>query len=177
VALDVADYLLLADVAKIVVSDGANLVQEPADDERSTSGPSRALSRIGIESVENPIVRGKRRQYRRRDCARLAQYRQPSLQRRSVARLDGLLPGPIPEVLFDCALIKIGLRAATTSDPTQKSADHIETSPSAVANKTVSRETCYVALDKRTVRPAPETSEQSASTQIILGFHLLVLRY
>jgi len=93
----------------------------------------------------------------------LAQYRQPSFQRGSVARLDGLLPSTMPEVPFDRALIEIGQRAATACDPTQEPADHIKTSPSAMANEAVSHETCRVALDKMTVRPAPETPEQPAS--------------
>jgi hypothetical protein len=82
----------------------------------------------------------------------------------------------MPEILFDRALIEIGQRAATACDPTQQPADHIETSPSAMANKAVSLETCRVALDKLTVRPTPETPEQPASAQILFAFHLPVLR-
>jgi hypothetical protein len=42
VALDVADHVLLTDRAQIVVTGGANLVQEPADDrEMANDGPRR----------------------------------------------------------------------------------------------------------------------------------------
>ena len=47
----------------------------------------------------------------------------------------------MPEVLFDHALIEIGQHAATACDPTQEPADHVETSPSAMANEAVSHET------------------------------------
>jgi hypothetical protein len=83
----------------------------------------------------------------------------------------------VPEVFFDRALIKIGQRAATACDPTQEPADHIETSPNAMANQAVPHETRRVALDKLTVRPAPETPEQLASVQVIVAFHLPGLRY
>jgi len=65
---------------------------------------------------------------------------------------------------------------ATACDPTQEPADHIETSPSALANQAVSHETCRVALDKLPVRPAPETPEQPTSARILFAFHLPVLR-
>jgi len=82
----------------------------------------------------------------------------------------------MPEVLFDRKLIEIGQGAAMACDPTQEAADHIETSPSAMPNEAVSHDTCRVALDKLTVRPAPETPEQPACTQIFFAFHLPVLR-
>jgi hypothetical protein len=82
----------------------------------------------------------------------------------------------MPEVLLDPALIEIGQRIATACDPTQEPHDHIETSPSAMADKPVCHDTCRVALDKLTVRPAPETPEQAASEQILIAFHLPVLR-
>ena len=82
----------------------------------------------------------------------------------------------MPEVLFDHALIEIGQHAATACDPTQEPADHVETSPSAMANEAVSHETCRVTLDKLTVWPAPEKPEQPASAQIFVAFHLPVLR-
>jgi hypothetical protein len=46
----------------------------------------------------------------------------------------------------------------------QEPSDQIETSPSAMA-------------DKLTVRPTPETPEQAASEQILIAFHLPVLRF
>jgi hypothetical protein len=82
----------------------------------------------------------------------------------------------MPEVLFDHALIEIGQHAATACNPTQEPADHVETSPSAMANEAVSHETCRVALDKLTVWPAPEKPEQPASAQILVALHLPVLR-
>jgi len=82
----------------------------------------------------------------------------------------------MPEVLLDPALIEIGQRAATACDPTREAADHIETSPSAIANEAVSHETCCVALDKLTVRPASQTPKQPASAQILFAFHFPVLR-
>ena len=143
VALDVADHVLLADLAEVVVTGGAHLVQEPADDREMTDDGLRRQAalcpQIGIELLEDLIVRGERRQHRRRDRALLAQHRQPSLQRGSVARLDGLLPSPVPKVPFDHALIEIGQLAATACDPTQEPADHVETSPCAMANEAVSR--------------------------------------
>ena len=82
----------------------------------------------------------------------------------------------MPEVLFDHALIEIGQLAATACDPTQEPANHIETSPSAMANEPVFDETRRVALDKLTVRPALETPEQLASAQVLFALHLPVLR-
>ena len=82
----------------------------------------------------------------------------------------------MPEVLLDHALIEIGQHAATACNPTQEPADHVETSPSALANQAVSHETCRVALDKLPVRPAPETPEQPTSARILFAFHLPVLR-
>jgi hypothetical protein len=83
----------------------------------------------------------------------------------------------MPEVLFNRPLIEIGQCAATACDPTQEPADHVETSPSDMANEAVFHETCRVALDKLTLRSAPETPEQPASAQILFAFHLPVLRY
>ena len=58
----------------------------------------RSDPQIGIELLEDPIVRGERRQHRRRDRAFLAQHRQPSLERGPVTGLDGLPPASMPEV-------------------------------------------------------------------------------
>jgi hypothetical protein len=83
----------------------------------------------------------------------------------------------VSKVLFDHALIEIDQRTAMACDPTQEPANYVETSPSALANEAVSHETCRVALDKVTVRPAPEMPEQPASAQVLFAFHLPVLRY
>ena len=120
-------------------------------------------------------MRGQRR-CRRRDRAFVAQHRQPPSERGPVAGLDRLPPGSVPEVPLDDLFIEVGQRTATTRNPTQESADHIETSPSAMANEAVLHETHREALDKRTVLPAPETPEQPASAQILFDFHLPVLR-
>jgi len=45
-----------------------------------------------------------------------------------------------------------------------------------MANEAIFYETCGEAPDRLTVRPALETPEQLASTQILLDFHLPVLR-
>jgi hypothetical protein len=45
-----------------------------------------------------------------------------------------------------------------------------------MGNEVISHETCCIALDKLTVRPASETPEQLASTQILFTTHLPVLR-
>jgi hypothetical protein len=83
VALDVADHLLLIDFAEAVVTGGAHFEQEPADDRKMTNdglrGQAALCPQIGIELVEDPIMWSERQQYRRRDRALLAQYRQPSL--------------------------------------------------------------------------------------------------
>ena len=105
VALDVADHLRLTDLAEVVVTSGAHLVQELSDDREMTNDGLRGQATLGrqirIELPEDSIVRGERRQHRWRDRAFLAQYRQPSLQRGSVASLDGPLRSPMPKVLFD----------------------------------------------------------------------------
>jgi hypothetical protein len=122
VALDVADHLRLTDLAEVVVTSGAHLVQELSDDREMTDdglrGQATLCPQIGIELPEDPIVRGERRRHRWRDRALLAQYRQPSLQRGSVARLDGLLRSPMPKVKFDHSRIDIGQHAAMACDPT-----------------------------------------------------------
>ena len=178
VALDVADHVLLTDLAQVVVTGGAHLVQEPADDREMADDGLRSQAalcpQIGIELFEDPIVRGERRQHCRRDHAFLTQHRQPSLERGPVAGLDGLPPSPVPEVSLDHALIEGSQRPATTFHPTQEPADHIETPPSAMANEAVFYETCGEALDRLTMRPALETPEQPAS--IIFDFHRPVLR-
>jgi hypothetical protein len=121
VALDVADHVLLTDFAQIVVTGRAHLVQKPADDREMADdglrGQAALYPQIGIEFLEDPIVRGERLKRRRRDRAFLAQHRQPTLESSPVAGLDGLPHGSAPEVLFDHALIKVGQHAATACDP------------------------------------------------------------
>ena len=60
VALDVADHLLLTDLAQVAVTSGAHLVQEPADDREMTDDRLRGQAtlgpQIGIELTEDPIV-------------------------------------------------------------------------------------------------------------------------
>jgi hypothetical protein len=82
----------------------------------------------------------------------------------------------MPKVPFDHALIEIGQHAAMPCDPAKEPTNHVETSPSAMGNEVVFHETCRVALDEPTVPPAPEMPEQPASPQILITFHLPVLR-
>jgi hypothetical protein len=121
VALDVADHLRLTDLSEVVVTSGAHLAQEPSDEGEMTDdglrGQATLCPQIGIELPKDPIVRGERR-HRWRNRAFLAQYRQPSLQRGSVARLDGLLRSAMPKVLFDHSIIESGQHAAMACDPT-----------------------------------------------------------
>jgi hypothetical protein len=59
-ALDVADHLLLTDLAQVVVTSGAHLMQEPAVDREMTDDGLRSQAalnpQIGIELLEDPIV-------------------------------------------------------------------------------------------------------------------------
>src|SRR3954454_9632750 len=91
-ALDVVDYILMTDLAEVIVTVGAHLVQEPADDREMADdrlrGQAALCPQIGIELLEDPIVRRKRRQGRWRDRPFLAQHRRPSLQCSPVAELD-----------------------------------------------------------------------------------------
>ena len=129
VALDVADHIFLTDLAQVVVAGGAHLMQESADDREMADdglrGQAALCPQIGIELLEDPIVRRDRRQRRWRDRAFLTQHRQPSLERSPITRLDGLPHGSVPKIPFDHALIEVGQHAATACDPTQQTADRI----------------------------------------------------
>ena len=105
-------------------------------------------SQIVAELREYLVLRGDRRQRRRRDRAHVAQHRQPPLQRRPVARLNGLLPGSVPEVALDHAFIEIGQLRAASCDPTQEIADQVEAPPCAVANEPLLDEARGVKLDE-----------------------------
>jgi hypothetical protein len=77
VALYVADHVLLTDLAQVVTG-GAHLVQEPADDREMADDGLRDQAalcpQIGIELLEDQIVRGERRQRCRRDHAFLTPF-------------------------------------------------------------------------------------------------------
>src|SRR5579864_1034797 len=68
--------------------------------------------------------------------------------------------------------IEVSQRATTTCDPTQKTANHVEATPSAEPNKLLFNEARGVALHKLPVLPAPETLEQPAFAQVCFDFHL-----
>src|SRR5271166_1028962 len=101
-----------------------------------------------------------------RNCARLAQYRQPPPQRRPVARLDRLLAASVPDVALDPTLIEIGQSRTAACHPTQKTADHVEASPSALSNKPILDETRGVTLDKLPVGAILKALEQPAPAQV-----------
>jgi hypothetical protein len=82
----------------------------------------------------------------------------------------------MPEVALDDMSIEIGQCAPTARDPTQEPADHIEATPRAEPSTPFLDETSAIALDEVSVRPASETPEQPASAQVLVNFHLPVLR-
>ena len=114
---------------------------------RQTAFPSQIIAKL----LEYLVLRGDRRQCRRRDRARVAQHRQQPFQRRPVARLDGLLPRSVPEVPLDQAFIEIAQLRAASCDPTQKIADQAEAPPSALASEPISDDTRRVELDELSV--------------------------
>src|SRR5271165_353134 len=105
-------------------------------------------SQIIAELLEYLVLRCNRLRRRWRDRARLAQHRQPPLQRRPVTGLNGLLAASMPEVAIDHAFIKVGQIGAAACDPAQETADQVEAPPSAVANEPIFDETRRVALDE-----------------------------
>ena len=145
-----------------------------ADDglRRQTAFPSQ----IFAELREYLVLRADRRQRRRRDRARVAQHRQPPLQRRPVARLDGLLLASVPEVALDHAFIEVGQIEAAACHPTQEIADQVETPPSALASEPVFNETRRVALNELSVGADLEAPEQPTPDQVLFCIHYPVLR-
>ena len=117
-------------------------------------------SQIFAELREYLVLRADRRQRRRRDHARVAQHRQPPLQRRPVARLDGLLLASVPEVALDRAFIEVGQIAAAACHPTQQIANQAEAPPRALASEPVFNETRREALDELSVGSDLEAPEQ-----------------
>jgi len=180
VASDVANHVLLTDFAQICFTGRAHLAQELADDRKMAGDrPTRQAAlcpQIGLELLEDSIVRGERRRHRRCDRAFLAQHHQPSLECCPVSALDSLPSGSMPEVALDHMSIEIGQCAPTARDPTQEPADHIEATPRAEPSTPFLDETSAIALDEVSVRPASETPEQPASAQVLVNFHLPVLR-
>src|SRR6266699_3419311 len=132
-----------------------------------TSFPSQIIA----ELLEYLVLRGNRLQRRWRDLARLAQHRQPPLQRRPVTRLNGLLSTSVPEVALDQSFIKVGQIGAAACDPDQETADQVEAPPSAVASKPIFDETCRVALDELSVGADLEAPEQPAPAQVLFCIH------
>src|ERR1700687_2142923 len=120
-----------------------------------TSFPSQIIA----ELLEYLVLRGNRLQRRWRDRARLAQHRQPPLQRRPVTRLDGLLTASVPEGAIDHAFIEVGQLGAAVWDPTQEIADQVEAPPSALTSEPIFDETCRVALDELSVGADLEAPE------------------
>jgi hypothetical protein len=80
------------------------------------------------------------------------------------------------EVALDDVFIEISQRAAMARDPTQEPADHVEATPNAEPNAPLLDETSGVPFDEVSVRPASETPEQPAFTQVLFNFHRPVLR-
>jgi hypothetical protein len=113
---------------------------------------------------------------RPRDRAFLTQHHQPSLECCPVSALDCLPSGSMSEVALDDVFIEISQRAAVARDPTQEPADHVEATPNAEPNAPLLDETSGVAFDEVSVRPASETPEQPAFTQVFFNFHRPVLR-
>src|SRR5450631_217260 len=116
-------------------------------------------SQIVAELLEYLVLRVDWPQCRRRDRARIAQHRQPPLQRRPVARLYGLLTASVPEVALDHAFIEVGQLGAAACDPTQEIADQIEAPPSAVTSEPVLGQTRRVDLDQLSVGSALQAPE------------------
>jgi len=114
VALNVTGDVFLADLPELAGAGGAHLTQEPADDRQVADGGLQRQTafpyQIVAELREYLVLRSDRRQCRRRDRARAAQHGQQPLQRRPIARLDGLLPRSAPKVPLDRAFIEIGQR-------------------------------------------------------------------
>ncbi len=100
VTLDIADHVLLTDLAEVSSAGGANFTQEPADRRQMAHDTHRCQTTLGSQIVaelrKDPVLRRVRLQGRRRDRAGGAQNRKPPLQRRPVARLDGLLLSSVP---------------------------------------------------------------------------------
>jgi hypothetical protein len=88
-----------------------------------------------------------------------AQYGQQPLQRRPIARLNGLLPCSVIEVSFDHAFIEIGQLRAASCDPTQEITDQIQASPSAVTSESVFDEPRRVEFNELSVGSALEAPE------------------
>jgi hypothetical protein len=180
VAFDVADHVLLTDLAQICFSSRAHLVQESADDRQmALDRPARQSAlclQILAERLEDPFVWRERWLRRWRYRALLAQHHQPSLECWPVSSLDRLSLSSMLEVALDDMFIELGQSAAPARDPTQEPANHVEASPCAVASVPFLDKTSGVALDELSVRPASEAPEQPASAQVLVNFHLPVLR-
>lgn len=114
---------------------------------------------IGAELGKYLLLLGGRRNRGRRNCARIAQYRQPPPQRRPIARLDRVWAASVPEIAFDLALIEIDQSYTAARHPTQETANHVEASPDAVSNEPFLDHTCGVTLDKFRMEPIPEALE------------------
>jgi hypothetical protein len=114
---------------------------------------------------------------RRRDRARFAQHQQPPCQRRSVATLDGLLPGSVTEIPTDHMFIQIDEHGVAARDPTQEIAHQVETPPSPAASEADFDEMRPVQLDELSVSPTLQAPERPARAQVLFGKHHLSSAY
>jgi hypothetical protein len=128
------------------------------------------------ELSEYPAVLTDRRWCRRRDRARLTQHRQPSPERRPVARLDVLPAASMPEVALDHPLIETGQLGPAARHPAEKPIDHVEASPRAKRHEPFLDETPRKKLDELSVMAVPEAPIRSAPAQVRTRIHRPVLR-